>query len=233
MDLLTPTEGVGWVACDHLNEAGELAGMPGQEFIEALLEAGRGSVGVDTDGPEPGLLRDRLPELLRNREDSILGEGTVRESVGQDAQTLFGEGAEGVAIESVTGCDEEIGLESMSVEDCESGTNPLPLERWVDACEFRLVVQAEKGLAAIGAQMTVAMHADCGARSLQRSHSNPEFRIGILSNQIAILIVWNDREKGSDAMARKDREESLAPILEHGGTKIVESNEILRRPLFH
>jgi hypothetical protein len=55
-------------------------------------------------------------------------------------------------------------------------------------------------------------------------------RIGRLSDQIGVLIVWHDSENGRDALAREDRQESLAAVLEHGRTKIVEADEVLRRP---
>ena len=99
-----------------------------EEPLQPLFEARKGGVGVDADGPEPGLLRDRLPELLWNPEDFAFNEGTAGKSVGQNAKALFGKGAEGVAIESVAGSDKEAGLKSLPAEDREPGTNPLPLD---------------------------------------------------------------------------------------------------------
>ena len=54
----------------------------GEETLEAILEVGGGRVGVETDSPESGLLRDRLPELLGNPEDFVLREWSASESIG-------------------------------------------------------------------------------------------------------------------------------------------------------
>lgn len=138
-----------------------------EESPEPFLEAGGCGVGVNADGPEPGLLRDRLPELLGYPEDLVLREGPASESVGQYVQALCGKGTEGVAIESVTGSDKQAGPEPLSTQNRESGSNPLPLYGWIDAREFSLLMQTENGRAATRARVTVSVHGDRGARSLQ------------------------------------------------------------------
>lgn len=178
--------------------------MVREEFLHPLLEGSRGSVGVDTDGPEPGFLRDRIPDLLRNPEDFVLHESPAGESVGQNAQALSGKGAEGIAIESVAGSDKQAGSEPLCAQDSESGSNPLMLQRWIDARKFGLLMQSENGHAATHAKVAVAVHGDSCTRGLQRSNAIPEFRIMSLSNQIGVLIVWDDGENGRDAVARKN-----------------------------
>jgi hypothetical protein len=81
--------------------------------------------------------------------------------------------------------------------------------------------------------MTVSMQGYRGTRGLQRSHAIPELRIGSLSIQIGVLIVKDDSENRQNAVAREDRKEPFAPVLQHGRTKIVEANEILRRAGIH
>jgi hypothetical protein len=138
-----------------------------------------------------------------------------------------------VAIESVAGSDKEAGLESLSPEDCQSVSNPLPLQRWIYAREFCLSVQTKKRSAVARAQVTVSMHRDRGASRLQRPHSIPELWIRSLSIQIGVLIVWDDSENRRDAVMRENRQESLAPVLQHSRAEIIETDEVLRLPWFH
>jgi hypothetical protein len=104
----------------------------------------------------------------------------------------------------------------------------LLLQGWIDAREFCLSVQAEKRSAVTRAQVTVSMHGDRSASRLQRPHAIPELRIRSLSIQIGILIVRDHSENRRDAVTRENRQESLAPVLQHGRTKIVEADEVLR-----
>ena len=80
--LFVPAEGVGQIVCNHLIETGEMSRVFREESLEPLLEAGGRGVGMETDSPEAGFLRDRLPELLGNPEDFVLCEGPSGESVG-------------------------------------------------------------------------------------------------------------------------------------------------------
>ena len=127
-DPLPPVEAAGWCFCNDHVEGSDICCVFREEFLEPIFEVGKGCIGVDADGPEPGLLCEWLPELLRNPEDVLLCKGPARESVGQNPKALFCKGTEGVAIKSMAGSDKQQGLKSLSAEYREPGTNPLLLD---------------------------------------------------------------------------------------------------------
>lgn len=166
-ELLSPAE-PGWLVIgNHSVESGELTSVFCEKSLQLALESGSCGIGMNADGPEPGLFSDRLPKLLWNPEDVVAHDGAVGETIGQDSETLGGKGTEGVEIKSVTGGNEQTRVEAVFAKEPKSGTNPFPLLRFFDACEFSFLVQPEKGLAMTGTEVPVAMHSDGGSGSFE------------------------------------------------------------------
>ena len=65
---------------------------------------------MNADSPDLGLPYRQLPKLLQNPQDVVAHEEAVGETIGQNFETLAGQGTESAAIESVSrlsGSDEQ------------------------------------------------------------------------------------------------------------------------------
>jgi len=89
-DPLIPAELAGLSVFDDAIEIGESIGVLSKKLFQLVFQSRSPSIGVNANGPETGLLFDRLPKLLGNPKNVLAHEGAEGKPIGQDSETLAG-----------------------------------------------------------------------------------------------------------------------------------------------
>jgi len=145
-----------------------------QEGAQLLDFGVAGGVGVHANRPHPIRLFERRPKLLRNPGEARARERKSRQPVGQRRNAFRPQRGQRVSIESVARRNPDFRSEAVSAKNFEAGSYPFALRAWVGAGELRDAMQRQQAGAAAGAEMAIAVQADCGSHGFHNPHLFPE-----------------------------------------------------------
>jgi len=80
----------------------ELRGMRSKKFAQMIYDGIARGIGVHADGPQPGSLFHRRPQLLRNPCEAAAREWNARESVREQPDSFVAQSSQRVAVKAVT-----------------------------------------------------------------------------------------------------------------------------------